>query len=220
MQRQRLIWFWIQTKIICRDLPAEPPDEFYLYESEGWRRDGGDGWKGGVGRKRVARRGIRPVRKPEACAMSFSLAAEPTKLIFNFLSLIRHGSSYGPLGLYAKRFYCPGGRAYTMLHCFAAVLYCHSKHGTFFLTLSSRPLIAPTSHVRLEWCTATGDHPNVPTWRINSPIIPRIIRHFLYTNCVTVSYQCNDRSRILLKYVYTWTGGSRGQGPWNEASIL
>lgn len=101
MQRQRLIWFWIQTKIICRDLPAEPPDEFYLYESEGWRRDGGDGWEGGVGRKRVARRGIRPVRKPEACAMSFSLAAEPTKLIFNFLSLIRHGSSYGPLGLYA-----------------------------------------------------------------------------------------------------------------------
>lgn len=101
MQRQRLIWFWIQTKIICRDLPAEPPDEFYLYESEGWRRDGGGGWEGAVGRKGVARRGIRPVRKPEACAMSFSLAAEPTKLIFNFLSLIRRGSSYGPLGLYA-----------------------------------------------------------------------------------------------------------------------
>lgn len=33
--------------------------------------------------------------------MSFPPAAEPTKLIFNFLSLIRGGSCYGPLGLYA-----------------------------------------------------------------------------------------------------------------------
>lgn len=34
-------------------------------------------------------------------------------------------------------FYCPGGRAYTVLHCFAAVLYCHSKRATFFPALSS-----------------------------------------------------------------------------------
>lgn len=73
-----------------------------------------------------------------------------------------------------------------MLHCFAAVLYCHSKHGTFFLALlaPSSPLCHAFSlHLGLD--CVDDEHrtygrarraarrppttaPNVPTWRINS----------------------------------------------------
>lgn len=138
------------------------------------------------------RRGVRPVRKPEACAMSFSPAAEPTKLIFNFLSLIRRGSSYGPLGLYA-----------TMLRGFIALvaertrcsivsrLYYIATRNTVlsslpsplpplflsrYLSISLDLLIAPTSHVRQSGGTrplATGRTCQPGELTAEEPIIQR-----------------------------------------------
>lgn len=113
----------------------------------------------------------------------FSVAL--AKLIFNFLSLIRHGSSYGSLLAYTPTlswFYCPRGRAYTVLHCFAAVLYCHSKHGAFFLIPSrfsvslfprSCPFPPSTFWLRQRPTYAWAPHGHfqllgVPTWRINN----------------------------------------------------
>lgn len=125
------------------------------------------------------------------------------KLIFNFLSLIRHGSFYDSLSLFlsfpppplyvdvhcaalrcAARqslLYCSGGRAYTVLHCFAAVLYCHSKQGTFFLTPStglfrlpfSRPLPPPSSsHSRAR-----------PFDCANDPYVRSLERRTVTSNC-------------------------------------
>lgn len=76
-------------------------------------------------------------RKPGVCELRAFLGRSLAKLIFNFLSLIRHGSSYGSLLAYTP---ASSGRGFIalvaaltpVLHCFAAVLYCHSKHGTFF----------------------------------------------------------------------------------------
>lgn len=96
-----------------------------------------------------------------ACAMSFSPTAEPTKLIFNFLSLIRRGSCYGPLGLYATVLV-------VLLPWWPSVHGAPLFRGCIILPLETRyflpgpplsaPLIAPTSHTYRSCaaCTPTG----------------------------------------------------------------
>lgn len=112
--------------------------------------------------------------------MSFSPAPEPTKLIFNFLSLIRRGSSYGPLGLYATVLV-------VLLPWWPSVHGAPLFRGCIILPLETRyflpcPLLpfslAPSQSLdprlrqratygRVAAQLLDGD-PSVPTWRINS----------------------------------------------------
>ena len=120
--------------------------------------------------------GIRPVRKQEeegeerrACAMSFSPTAEPTKLIFNFLSLIRRGSCYGPLGLYATVLV-------VLLPWWPSVHGAPLFRGCIILPLETRYFLPGPLLSRPPWlrqrATRSGRvwpiHLHVPTWRINS----------------------------------------------------
>lgn len=133
--------------------------------------------------------------------MSFSPAAEPTKLIFNFLSLIRRGSSYGPLGLYAtvlrgfialvaertrcsivSRLYYIATRNTVLSSLPSPVLsslslsLSHSLFLSRYLSISLDLLIAPTSHVRQSGGTrplATGRTCQHGELTAEEPIIQR-----------------------------------------------
>lgn len=103
--------------------------------------------------------------------MSFSPTAEPTKLIFNFLSLIRRGSCYGPLGLYATVLV-------VLLPWWPSVHGAPLFRGCIILPLETRYFLPPLStldcanepHVAAVCGVHTHRpiHLDVPTWRINS----------------------------------------------------
>lgn len=121
----------------------------------------------------VARRGDSTGQKAGGMRDElFSGRAEPTKLIFNFLSLIRRGSSYGPLGLYAIVLV-------VLLPWWPSVHGAPLFRGCIILPLETRyflpcPLLSTLDCANqprtAHQCRPATNRPSEPppTWRINS----------------------------------------------------